>query len=179
MPAISTSFSATTKPFLLESDSRIFHLLQKFNFLESLHLKATHIKDSALLTEFQTSFNLLFEEQKLYLSADTSSSSVIQSTSFSSSLNLSQVVKPAMYNSSVFKNKSETFLTPRKIKKQERGKAWKQLKQSSSNSFLNKTVVESSETPQAKLPCLQLTSNSPFLTSIDSSSSLNKTPDSD
>ena len=47
MPVISTSFSATAKPFLVESDSRIFRLLQKFNLLESLQLQAMHINDSA------------------------------------------------------------------------------------------------------------------------------------
>ena len=116
MPAL----SAVAKPFSPESDSHILFLTQKFIFLEQLYIPAMQSKNSAsLLIQLQTSFNLLFEEQKLYLStADMSNSSV---TNISPSFVTSPHFDPAIsINSSNSNN-----LTPRKLKKQQRGAIWK------------------------------------------------------
>ena len=116
MPAL----SAVVKPFSPESDPHILFLTQKFIFLEQLYIPAMQSKNSAsLLIQLQTSFNLLFEEQKLYLStADMSNSSV---TNISPSFVTSPHFNPAIsINSSNSNN-----LTSRKLKKQQRGAIWK------------------------------------------------------
>ena len=142
MPAISTSFSATAKPFLVESDSRIFHLLQKFNFLESLHLKATHIKDSALLTELQTSFNLIYQEYNLCFQTGSSNSSVPDLTS-----SLSPLTVPS--STSI----QPPHLSTRKLKKRARAQAWKkiQVEKSSITSVISLPIVP--DNPQRNCSC--------------------------
>jgi len=115
MPVISSSLSATAKPFLVESDSHIFHLLKKFNFLESLQLRAMHINDSALITEFQTSFNFVYQEYDLCFQTDRSNSSVPDLTSPPSSLSISSMTSSQSSN-----------LSTRQINKRARAQAWKQ-----------------------------------------------------
>ena len=127
MPVISTSFSATAKPFLIESDSRIFRLLQKFNLLESLQLQAMHINDSALLTEFQTSFNLIYQEYNLCFQTGSSNSSVPDLTS-----SLSPLTVPS--STSI----QPPHLSKRKLNKRARAQAWrkKQAEKSSITSAI-------------------------------------------
>ena len=116
--------SAFAKPFSPESDSYIFSLTQKFIFLERLQIPAMQSKHSAsLLIQLQTSFNLLFEEQMVYLSASDMFNSPVTECISPSSV-ASYNIKPAdkIYSS------DQKFLTPRKKKKQERGAKWKLTK---------------------------------------------------
>ena len=114
MPVISTPLSATAKPFLVESDSRIFHLLQKFNFLQSLHIQAMHINDSALMTALQSSFNFIYQEYNLCFQTSISNSSV---PDLSSSFSPLAVPSPTSLNFS--------HPSTRQLKKRARAQAWK------------------------------------------------------
>jgi hypothetical protein len=137
MPAL----SAVAKPFFPELDSQLLSLTEKFCFLEEIQIRAMQSKNSAsLLTQLQMSFNLLFKEQKLYLSASVMSNSSVTECIFSPS-DTSHNTKPAETINSL----SQKSLTPRKLKKQERGAKWK-LNKLSGNSIKPQTQAQTAPT---------------------------------
>ena len=180
MPAISTSFSAAAKPFYPESDSRILFLIQKFIFLEQLQIQAMQSKNSALLLQIQTSFNLLFKEQMIHLSASDMLNSSVSEFIFPSSKNSTQPQIPTINSNLVSENSSnQKFLTPRQSKKQERGAQWKFKKLSKANSdFPNySSAVVPTISPSTSVSESNLSSAPDIFSSIASVISLSVVPD--
>jgi len=142
MPVISTSLSAAAKPFLVESDSRIFHLLQKFNFLQSLHIQAMHINDSALMTAIQSSFNFIYQEYNLCFQTGSSNSSV---PDLNTSLSPLAVPNLTSLNSSHPSN--------RQLKKRARAQAWKKIQLEKSSMASIKSLSIDPDNSQRNVFC--------------------------
>jgi hypothetical protein len=136
------TLSAVAKPFFPELDSQVLSLTEKFCFLEEIQIRAMQSKNSAsLLAHLQMSFNLLSKEQKMYLSAsDMSDSSVTECISPLPS-DTPHNIKPAETINSL----SQKSLTPRILKKQERGAKWK-LNKLSGNSIKPQTQAQTAPT---------------------------------
>jgi len=122
MPAL----SAVAKPFLPESDHRMLLLAKKFIYLETLQIEMMQSKNSAfLLTQLRPAFNLLFEEQKLSLSTADMCNPSVSTETITSSLHSNPIKSDMSISSSAPTKISEKKLTPRRLKKQERGAKWK------------------------------------------------------
>jgi len=111
-------------------------------------------KNSALLINLQMSFELLFEEEELYLStADMSNSSVTKC--ISPSLITSHIKPATTINSSNSNN-----LTPRRLKKQERGAKWKlsTMKPQARIILANSDIVSETSSSSNQIPNYSSTS---------------------